>query len=246
MMRFSIITVTYNAEKYLFETLESVASQTFKDYEHILWDGGSSDQTLKIASRFSHLKIVQGKDHGVSDAMNKGAGIARGDFLLFLHADDRLSRLNVLETVDTCLKQHPHVQWLFGLADIIDEHGKKKRTTPFIPFNQAKLRKYNIITHPATYISRELFFQIGGFADYKYCMDYDLWLRLSERTKINAFSLSTTLACFREHENSLSTREKLAVTDEAYSVRNRYVRTLSERWKSYRTWKKRRKKESLH
>ncbi len=243
MMRFSIITVTYNAERYLAKTLESVASQTFKDYEHILWDGGSSDRTLDIASQFPHLKIVCGKDCGIGDAMNRAADLTQGDFLLFLHADDCLPQPNILEIVAICLRQHPHIQWLYGLADIIDDKGKKMRTTRFIPFSAAKLRKYNIMTHPATYIARTLFFQIGGFADYKYCMDYDLWLRLAERAKIEAFPLPTTLACFREHEYSLSTREKLAVADEAYGVRNIYVRTLSERWKSYRTWKKRRKNE---
>ena len=72
-MRFSIITVALNAEAYLRETLESTREQQFTDFEHILWDGGSQDKTLEIASSFPHVKIHRGRDGGLSEAMNKGA-----------------------------------------------------------------------------------------------------------------------------------------------------------------------------
>lgn len=239
-MRFSIVTITFNAEKYLAETLTSVANQTFSDFEHILWDGGSVDRTLEIAAQFPHVKVFQGKDRGISDAMNKGAALARGEFLLHLHADDFLINSQALMRINTCLKQHPDVKWLYGQADIVDNAGKRKRKGNFIPFYPTRLRKYNMIAHPATVISRELFALSGGFdPSLKYCMDYDLWLRLSQKTF--AYALPATLSCFREHENSVSTKEQLGVADEAYAVRNRYVESLWERWRSYRTWKRRKR-----
>ncbi len=240
-MRFSIITITFNAEKYLEETLQSVAEQTFSDCEHIVWDGGSHDRTLEITRRYPHIRLIQGEDSGISDAMNKAAMQARGEFLMHLHADDRLAHPKVLSIIDSCLKQHPSVQWLYGQADIIDAKGSKKCTLPFIPFSARRLRKYNIVTHPATVIARELFLRMDGFDEsLRYCMDYDLWLRLSQWTP--AFALPALLACFREHQYSLSCREQLGVADEAYHVRNRYVISLWERWRSYRTWKKRKRR----
>lgn len=236
-MRFSIITITYNAQAYLADTLESLLSQDFTDYEHLIWDGGSTDQTLAIAREFP-VKIYEGKDRGIADAMNKGAFLAKGDYLLHLHADDLLAHERVLSFIDTCLKQHPS-GWLYGRADVIDANGKRLRTTPYIPFEEKRLRKYNMITHPATIVSRELFMSVEGFnPNLNYCMDYDLWIRLAQVTK--PFALDAVLAFFREHDHSCSTREPLAVADEAYKVRNSYVRFPWERWKSYRTWKKRR------
>jgi len=87
-------------------------------------------------------------------------------------------------------------------------------------------------------VKRDFFEKVGGFhKDLKYCMDYDLWLRLASQA--SPFRLSTVLAYFREHQCSLSTSEPLQVANEAYRVRNRYVTTLYERYRSYRTWKKR-------
>jgi glycosyltransferase involved in cell wall biosynthesis len=240
-MKFSIITVTFNAEAYLEQTLLSVAEQKFTDYEHIIWDGGSADRTLEIARSFPRVTLYEGQDEGIADAMNRGAAFASGDFLLHLHADDFLVSSQALAIVDNALRLHPQADWLYGRVNVIDSKGEYKRTTPFEAFSFARLRRYNFISHPATFIRRTLFEKVGGFQkSLKYCMDYDLWLRLAAQTK--AFALPSVLASFREHPFSLSTSEPIKVADEAYQVRNLYVATLYERYRSYRTWKKRCKK----
>lgn len=236
-MRFSIITVTFNAKEFLEKTLESVAAQEFKDYEHLIWDGGSSDSTLDIAEKFG-VKIYQGKDDGIADAMNKGAAHAQGDILLHLHADDFLAHPKALSFVDTAFKQHPHRQWLYGQAYTVNKEGKTLSCSRFRPFCHSRLKKYNTITHPATFILRSLFEEAGGFdPTLRYCMDYELWLRLAQ--KAEPLALFAPLACFRAHEGSLSTKEKRGVADEAYAVRNRFLHTPWERLKSYKTWRKR-------
>jgi glycosyltransferase involved in cell wall biosynthesis len=240
-MRFSVITITFNAEKYLAQTLHSVAVQERVGFEHLVWDGGSTDCTLKIARSFSHVKIIEGRDHGIADAMNRSAAYAQGEFLLYLHADDLLAHSQSLLMAERALSLHPHVEWLYGKAHVINEAGAIVRTTPYEPFSGRRLRKYNFMTHPATILSRSLFKKAGEFdSDLRYCMDYDLWLRLAKLSI--PFALATPLACFRQHNSSLSTKEPLGVTDEAYLVRNRYVASLYERFRSYRTWKKRRNK----
>lgn len=238
-MRLSIITVTYNAENFLAEALNSVASQEYDDYEHVLWDGGSTDQTLEIAAQFPRVRIFQGSDAGIADAMNKGASQARGDFILHLHADDRLPHSRVLKQVSITLKQRPQVSWLYGRANIIDSHGNCISKGDFHRFDRKRLKKYNFISHPATWISRELFERSRGFnRDLKYCMDYDLWLRLSNLT--TPYALSAHIADFREHELSCSTSHPMGVADEAYLVRNRYIHSLWQKIRSHRTWKRRR------
>lgn len=86
----SIVTVTYNAGETLLPTLESVNSQEFTDFEHIIVDGASKDNTIEIASKFSssRLRIISEPDKGLYDAMNKGLRLARGQYILFLNAGD--------------------------------------------------------------------------------------------------------------------------------------------------------------
>jgi GT2 family glycosyltransferase len=237
-MRFSIVTVTLNAAKYLEQTLASVAGQSFRDYEHIVWDGGSSDGTLEIVRRFPHVKLFTGKDSGISDAMNRGASFASGEYLLHLHADDCLSGAGSLGELDRLLVREGDPVWAYGRAEVVDPDGKLLRTTELAPFDAKRLRKYNTITHPATVLALRLFQESGGFrTDLRYCMDYELWLRLAQRHQ--AVPLALVLSQFRQHQGSLSTREGFGVADEAYRVRNEYVRNLWERFRSYRTWRSR-------
>lgn len=239
MKTISIITITYNAEAYVEETLASVSKQSVRGYEHIVWDGGSRDATVAKVKQFPHVTLYQGCDGGISDAMNQGAARATGEFLLFLHADDVLASSTVLEELLPYLDQHPKPLWIYGRANLMNEQGQITRVTPQERYSAKRLRRYNFLTHPSTLVARSLFHQIGGFQTcWKYCMDYDLWLRLAKYT--NPLSIPLVLSNFREHSGSTSTAAPLAVTDEAYRIRNEYVQTLWERWRSYRTWKRRR------
>lgn len=238
VMRFSILTITYNAEKFLEKTLQSVACQQFQDYEHLIFDGGSQDRTLEIARGFPHVKIFQGKDAGISDAMNQVAALAKGQFLLHLHADDLLADERTLLIVDTTIKQYPTFKWLYGLSTFIDEEGRSKKDQIWAPFNHDKLKKYNTISHPATYYSREFFLKTGGFKkELKLCMDYDLWRRFAIQSE--PLALPKILAKFREHSGSTSTSLPIKVADEVRLIRDSYATNLYEKWRSYRTWKRR-------
>ena len=88
-MFYSIITPTYNSEKTLKKNLDSLNKQNFSDYEHIIIDKLSSDKTLQLAKSFGkNIKIISEKDEGIYHAMNKGASISAGHYLLFLNSDD--------------------------------------------------------------------------------------------------------------------------------------------------------------
>jgi len=89
-MKISIITSTFNSEKYINDCLNSVAMQTYEDIEHIIIDGMSSDRTLKIISKHSYkpAKVISEEDQGIYDALNKGIKNATGSIIGFLHSND--------------------------------------------------------------------------------------------------------------------------------------------------------------
>lgn len=109
-MKISIITVTYNSEKTLKDTLESVLKQTYKDYEHIIVDGLSKDNTIEIVKEYEKryngkLRYISEKDTGLYDAMNKGIKMATGDIIGILNSDDIYAHENVLQEIAKKFKE---------------------------------------------------------------------------------------------------------------------------------------------
>ena len=93
----SIITITFNASATLLPTLESIWSQTFRDFEHVIIDGASTDDTLALARAYPDVRILSEKDRGLYDAMNKGMRLAQGTYLLFLNAGDTFHSADTLQ-----------------------------------------------------------------------------------------------------------------------------------------------------
>ena len=93
----SIITITFNAQETLKPTMESVCSQSFRDYEHIIVDGASKDDTLKIARSYEGVRILSEPDRGLYDAMNKGLHLAKGEYVIFLNSGDTFHSEDTLE-----------------------------------------------------------------------------------------------------------------------------------------------------
>lgn len=103
-MKISIITVCYNSDKTIRDTLDSVLKQNYKNYEYIIIDGKSTDNTLKIIKDYEKkfngkLKVISEKDNGLYDAMNKGIKKSKGDIIGIINSDDILANNNVFENV---------------------------------------------------------------------------------------------------------------------------------------------------
>lgn len=135
MIKFTIITCTYNAERVLQRTLDSVKKQTYCSIEHIIMDGGSSDKTLSMVRAYQHkiskgenahdIVVVSEPDRGLYDAMNKSIDRATGDYLVFLNAGDVFPSAETLEYVAGCVGEGevlPGV--LYGDTDIVDATGR--------------------------------------------------------------------------------------------------------------------------
>lgn len=185
--KFSIITVTYNAASVIGPTLESVIAQRYTDYEYILVDGGSKDDTVAKAKasgiEFAH--IVSERDKGIYDAMNKGIALSTGDYLCFLNAGDAFYSPDTLQTIADAIaeeKQQPDV--LYGETAEVDEKRKFVRMRRLQAPEKLDWRSFRngmLVCHQAFYARRE----IAPMYDLKYRLsaDVDWCIKVMKRAK---------------------------------------------------------------
>lgn len=177
-MLFSIITVCKNSENTIEDTLLSVSNQTYSNYEYLLIDGESSDQTLQIinSSKNHKWQIYSEKDHGIYDAMNKAINLAKGKYLIFLNAGDIFHGYHVLDNVKTIIEQNQlEDDIIYGDVNLSFREGEGFELRKHNNISKFSLMTQTI-THQAIFASRKAFDEAGKF-DLKYSItaDYD-WL----------------------------------------------------------------------
>ena len=209
----SIITCTFDSEKYLKKALESVQNQTYKNIEHIINDSFSTDKTLEIIKKYIEqnknkysIKFIQSQPKGVANALNGATSEAAGDVIHFLHSDDYYSKNVSLEKAASYFTNNPNLVWLTGnfLVEI-----KKIRIaiplTHLLRINPEKaLSVMNIISHENTFMRREAIQLYGGFnEDKNFVVEYSLWLKLMRDCK--PLIVNDEFTVFIIHERSTST-----------------------------------------
>lgn len=176
MCYLSIITVNLNNDSGLRKTVESVVSQTYNNFEFIIIDGGSKDQSTKVIEEFSE-KItywISEQDSGVYNAMNKGIKKAKGKYCLFLNSGDYLLSNNVLEKL---FYKEPNEDIIIGRMKVTKD-GKLVHTTH--SNTKLTLRYFfsETIPHQATFVKKHLFENYGFFSEnYKIHSDLEFWLK---------------------------------------------------------------------
>lgn len=169
MPTFSIITITYNAEKYIEKTIESIISQTDTDFEYILVDGNSKDSTMRLVKKYesNFSKIISEPDKGLYDAMNKGLKVATGKYVWFVNAGDLIAQNDTIEKLKQYLKSDSDV--IYGETNFIDESGRilgiRSQLTPHhLPQNlDWKQMKYGMLVCHQSFIARR-----------EICPEYDI------------------------------------------------------------------------
>lgn len=229
---FSIVTCTFNSAEFLPETIASVECQNFEGFEHIFIDAFSSDATVAIIEAYrarcpGRVVLKQLPANGISNAMNAGVALARGDVILHLHSDDQLASEKVLARVR---KDFEATQ-----ATIVIGNCKLTGREPITyTWPQSSLRRgllkaffralmfySNPIPHPSTYVMRRVFERHGGFDErYKVVMDYDFWFRVLRHEAV--FLTDEVLSVYRFHPNTVSTMQMAQGLDEIDRIRAYY------------------------
>jgi len=194
-IKISLITVTYNAESTISRCIESVIAQNYPNLEYIIIDGGSSDNTLQIISRYKdNINIlITEPDHGIYDAMNKGIRMASGNVTGTLNADDFFASNNILANVAATFA-NTDADIVYGNLDYInyDETIRRKwRTKAY------KRGLYNwgwMPPHPTFYCKTKLFEKYGYYSlEHGTAADYELMLRFMHRNNANAAYLNKVM-----------------------------------------------------
>ena len=198
-MKVSIITVSYNAAATIADTLSSVAFQSYHNIEHILIDGGSTDSTMEIASRYPHLKhVVSERDNGIYDAMNKGLQLASGDIIGILNGDDFYTSAGIIEKV---VKQfeHPDMDALYGdLVFVNETYTRITRTWKAGEYDPQKFYRGWMAPHPTLFVRKWVYDQYGHYeASLRYSADYEIMLRFMLKYKIRCGYLPETMVIMK-------------------------------------------------
>ncbi len=177
--RFSIITVCYNAERYIKETIQSVAAQTYKDYEYIVVDGCSSDATVEIARKNTrHLENVHfiiEPDEGIYDAMNKGINLASGEYLLFLNAGDKLENNDVLRKTDSFIRNNKGDIYYGNVVQELLDGATANRVYNWVCSKKLYFLCGDVICHQAVFAAADLLKERKFALSFKVCADKE-WL----------------------------------------------------------------------
>ncbi len=180
-MKITIITVCFNSAATIGQTLESVNAQSYKNIEHIIVDGKSTDDTLEIiAKKGTHVsKLLSEKDCGIYDAMNKGISIATGDVIGFLNSDDVFAGVDVVSTIaktmadlsfDACYGDLVYVE-KYDLNKIV-------RYWKSCKYHSGLFERGWVAAHPTFYARREIYQRYGGFdLNFTLAADFDVILR---------------------------------------------------------------------
>ncbi|MFK5985888.1 MAG: glycosyltransferase family 2 protein [Pseudomonadota bacterium] len=187
-LKISIITVSYNNEKTIADTIRSVKSQTYSCVEHIIIDGASTDNTMVIVNQFKeHLgRVLSEPDEGIYYAMNKGIEMATGDVIGFINADDILASDNVLANVAKTLEDENLDSCYANLVYVKSKNlDKVVRFWKASPHTSGSFSQGWSPPHPTFYVKKKIYQQFGYFnLNYKMGNDIELMMRFLERYHI--------------------------------------------------------------
>ena len=200
-MKVSIITVTYNSEKYIADCIASVRKQTYSNIEHIIVDGKSTDNTLKIIQKNSSsiAHWISETDRGMYDAINKGIKMASGDIIGVLNSDDMLASADVIMDIVACFDEKK-IDSVYGDLVYVDPANPQKvmRYWKGLPYKRSRFTYGWMPAHPTFYIRRELIDRFGGYENHYYtAADYEFMARYLYGHKISSCYLSKMIVKMR-------------------------------------------------
>lgn len=218
--KFSVITVCYNAEATLEDTIQSVISQTYHHVEYIIVDGASKDRTMDIVNRYRERisVVVSEPDKGLYDAMNKGIRLATGDYLCFLNAGDSFHEDDTLQQMVHSIHGTQLPDVLYGETELVDHEGhflRMRRLQAPEHLTWKSFRQGMLVCHQAFFARRDLVmpYDLG----YRFSADFDWCIKIMKQSKV-LHNTHLTLIDYlsegmttRNHKASLKERFRIMV-----------------------------------
>lgn len=252
-MKISIVTITFNSDKTLQDTILSVLTQTYSNFEYIVIDGASKDNTSEIIKAHEtqfkgKLHWISEKDQGIYDAMNKGLRMATGDVAGILNSDDFFTSNDVLEKVAREFEGNKNLEAVYGDVHYVrpDNLAKCVRYYSSRVFKRERMKMGFMPAHPSFYVRRSCYEKYGLYrTDYKICADFELLLRFIYVNKINikylpidmvtmrtggasTSGLKSHLRIFKEHLRALKANK---ISTNVFNLSLRYLYKLTEFYK---------------
>jgi hypothetical protein len=202
----------FNGDRFLREAVDSVLNQSFRAFEFIIINDGSTDSSAAILDSYqrsdSRIRVHHRSNHGLIDSLNCGCNLASGRYIARMDADDVTVRERFEWQIEF-MEEHPEVAVVGGGVEFIDGSGKSLGVMHY-PREKAELKsavlRQNVLQHPAVLMRKDAFVYAGGYrAAFVDAEDYDLWLRIAE--KFELANLSPVVIKYRIHQNQVSKRK---------------------------------------
>ncbi|MFI4904799.1 MAG: glycosyltransferase family 2 protein [Burkholderiales bacterium] len=229
-MRISVVTPSLNQARFLEACLRSVSAQSGGDFEHLVFDGGSTDVSVDILRRWgTTVRWVSRRDGGQSDALNQGFRASDGHIVGWLNSDD-FYYPGAFDAVRAAFAADSTLDAVYGQADHVDIDGVAYERFPSEAWNPARLVATCYICQPALFLRRRAIERVGLLnADLNFCMDYEYWLRMA-RAGLVAREIPAKLAASRMYPANKTMRSRVRMHAEINTMLRNQLGVTPDCW----------------
>jgi glycosyltransferase involved in cell wall biosynthesis len=214
----SVLTPSLDQGRYIRDAIESVLRQSYPAIEHVVIDGGSSDNTLHVLSEYEgRVLFVSEDDDGAADAVNKALARSRGEIIGWLNADDFYISQDAVESAVEILMSPDGPDVVYGHAVFVDASNRVLKVSPRPAFAPDRLRRFDFISQPAAFFRRTASPEPLLDPTLEFAFDYDLWLKLLDEGR-RFEALDKIIAAMRYHDGAKTVRDRPESWAESHRV----------------------------